>query len=538
MMRATSFKTRIFWSLIPTFCVLFILLGLVDLYQQRQLAREEISARAKSMAENLAYSSKLAVLTEDKRLLTAALQSVTGGADFAYVWIYGDKWRPLAHAPGKLIDLSRINADLDDRQRERLSEGSGILFSSVSGGPESYLEYIVAVTSVESTVPYELQIATNERKEASQTRQRTIGAVRLGLSTRGLNAQVTSFLKWRGWSIGVFLCLSTVAIYVVSDRITRPINRLTDQAKKMSQGFLNLSIRVESRDEIGQLATAFNDMARALNEQYMSLERKVAERTRALTQANQKLAEASEHKSRFLANVNHELRTPLSSIIGYGRLLKRQTEGQISSLQRENLEDLLRNAERLLTLIDSLLDLARIESGKTEIHPGPVKIDELVQSAVTTVEPMLNKEQVRLVCDVPADIALLYTDGEKLRQIVLNLLGNAAKFTESGEIKISVCQVNGGFRLAVADTGIGIDTEDLTRIFEEFDRGRLSGNGHYHGTGLGLAIVRRLVDLLGGLVAVESEVGRGSTFTVTLPNKQEESQSIQSDNKESSLEVL
>jgi signal transduction histidine kinase len=273
---------------------------------------------------------------------------------------------------------------------------------------------------------------------------------------------------------------------------------------------------------------AFNDMGRALNDLYIGLERKVVERTKELTRVNQKLAEASEHKSRFLANVNHELRTPLSSIIGYARLLRRETEGHISSLQRENLEDLLRNAERLLALIDSLLDLAKIESGKMEVHPEPVQIDELVQSAVTTVEPMLNKEQIRLVCDVPIDIAPVYTDGEKLRQIVLNLLGNAAKFTDRGEIKISACQVNGDFKLAVADTGIGIDNADLARIFEEFDRGRLASEGQYHGTGLGLAIVKRLVDLLGGSVAVESEVGKGSIFTVTIPVDRLEGSSTES----------
>jgi signal transduction histidine kinase len=252
----------------------------------------------------------------------------------------------------------------------------------------------------------------------------------------------------------------------------------------------------------------------------------VAERTQALTIANNKLAETSEHKSRFLANVNHELRTPLSSIIGYARLLRRETEGQISTLQRENLEDLMRNAERLLALIDSLLDFAKIEAGKMEVQLEQVRIDELVQSAVTTVEPMLNRNCVRLVRDIPANIAPLYTDREKLRQIILNLLGNAVKFTEQGEIRVSACQANGDFKLAVADTGIGIDKADTTRIFKEFDRGGLSNGGNFHGTGLGLAIVKSLVDFLGGSIAVESEAGKGSTFTVTLPVKGREADPV------------
>ena len=139
---------------------------------------------------------------------------------------------------------------------------------------------------------------------------------------------------------------------------------------------------------------------------------------------------------------------------------------------------------------------------------------------------MLNNESVRLIRDIPSDIAPLYTDREKLRQIILNLLGNAVKFTDRGEIKISACQENGAIKFAVADTGIGIDAADMERIFEEFDRGRLASDGSYSGTGLGLAIVKRLVDLLGGSIAVESEVGKGSTFTVTLPVNPQEAVSV------------
>jgi signal transduction histidine kinase len=285
----------------------------------------------------------------------------------------------------------------------------------------------------------------------------------------------------------------------------------------MSKGFLDEAIPVDSRDEIGQLATAFNDMARALNQQYLGLEQKVAERTNELRAVNMKLATANEHKSRFLANVNHELRTPLSSIISYARLLRRETSGQITSLQQENLADLLRNAQRLLGMIDGLLDLAKIEAGKIDLQITPVRVDEVIRNAVTTIEPMLMESAVRVIPELPPEMSPVATDPEKLRQIIINLLGNAAKFTDRGEIHISARQENG--HLSVADTGIGIDKADLDRIFEEFDRGTLSSVSSYRGTGLGLAIVKSLVNILGGSVAVQSEVGKGSTFTVTLPAK-------------------
>ena len=130
---------------------------------------------------------------------------------------------------------------------------------------------------------------------------------------------------------------------------------------------------------------------------------------------------------------------------------------------------------------------------------------------------MLNANSVRIVQDISPNIPPLNTDREKLREVILNLLGNAVKFTDRGDIKISAYQQNGDFRLAVADTGIGIEQADMNRIFEEFDRGKLTSAAGYRGTGLGLAIVKRLVDILGGSIAVESEVGKGSTFTLTLP---------------------
>ena len=346
MFQPNTFRARVFWSLIPICFILFVLIGFVDLFQQKHLAEDEIKKRAKSMAENLAYSSRLAVLTEDKWLLAAALQSVTGAADFAYVWIYGEKWSPLIHAAGQSVDLRQLTPTMETKQKERFIKQGEFWMNSISGGNTNYVEYTAPIVSSQSNLPYELQIESVQPSPSArgQELQKMIGAVRLGLSMNRVDEHMTSFLKWRSWSVAAFLSLSTLAIYAFSVRITRPINRLSEQARRMSQGMLNQVIGVDSRDEVGQLATSFNDMARSLNELYSGLERKVAERTKALTVVNEKLAEASEHKSQFLANVNHELRTPLSSIIGYARLLRRETEGQISPLQRENLEDLLRNA--------------------------------------------------------------------------------------------------------------------------------------------------------------------------------------------------
>ena len=305
-------------------------------------------------------------------------------------------------------------------------------------------------------------------------------------------------------SIGLALILG----YTFSWSLIGPVKEIDSYLKQIASGNFSQHVEVLNRDELGTLAANLNRMNDELGQLYRQLHT------------------ANRHKSQFLANVNHELRTPVSAIIGYGRLVLRETQGRIAPLQTENLQDLIHNAERLLGMIDSLLDFAKIEAGKLEVHVEPVKIDGLVQSAAATIEPMLNKQSVRLVRDVPPNIEPVHTDPEKLRQIILNLLGNAVKFTERGEIKISACQENGAIKFAVADTGIGIEQADLNGIFEEFYRGRLTSDRSYRGTGLGLAIVKRLVDVLGGSIAVESEVGKGSTFTVTLPVKSQDAASV------------
>jgi len=311
--------------------------------------------------------------------------------------------------------------------------------------------------------------------------------------------------------------MALLASLLLARRVIRPLHALREGAEHIGRGDLESHLKLKTGDEFEIVAEEFNKMTDALKDSYTDLEHKVAERTQALLVANQNLAEVSKHKSQFLANVNHELRTPISAIIGYARLLLRKTGGQISEGQRENLQDLLRTAERLLQLINSLLDLARIEAGHIEVHREPVQVDELINGAATTIEPILKLDQVRLVREIEPGLPTLNTDREMLRQVILNLLGNAVKFTENGEIKVSAFRQNGSIKLTVSDTGIGIEKGELNQIFEEFHQGDKSNDDNHGGTGLGLAIVKRSLKLLGGEIAVESELGKGSTFTITLP---------------------
>jgi len=238
---------------------------------------------------------------------------------------------------------------------------------------------------------------------------------------------------------------------------------------------------------------------------------------REIEDKSRQLEAANRHKSEFLSRVSHDLRTPLNAIIGFTRIVLRRTEGQIPDLQKENLQKVVISSEHLLNLINGLLDLAKIEAGRMEVFAQPFKIDEVINVATTTVEPMLKDGRVRIITEVAPSISIVRNDRDKLKQILLNLLSNAAKFTEQGEIRVSAWQENGTLKLAVSDTGIGMKREALDQVFEEFRQAESTTASKYGGTGLGLAIVKKFITLMGGEIRVESELGKGSTFTIRVP---------------------
>jgi signal transduction histidine kinase/HAMP domain-containing protein len=236
-----------------------------------------------------------------------------------------------------------------------------------------------------------------------------------------------------------------------------------------------------------------------------------------IQEKSKQLEAANRHKSDFLARVSHDLRTPLNAIMGFTRIVLRRMEGQLPDLQKENLQKVVISSEHLLNLINGLLDLAKIDAGKMEVIAVSFRVEEIINMATATVEPLLKDGRVRIVREVPPDLPTVKTDRDKLKQILLNLLSNAVKFTEQGEIRVSASPENGNLKLAVADTGIGMKKEALEHIFEEFQQAEKTTASKYGGTGLGLAIVKKFINLMGGEIVVESEEGKGSKFTITLP---------------------
>jgi signal transduction histidine kinase len=226
---------------------------------------------------------------------------------------------------------------------------------------------------------------------------------------------------------------------------------------------------------------------------------------------------ANKAKSTFLANMSHELRTPLNAIIGFTRIVKKKAEGTLPEKQIENLDKVLISSEHLLGLINTVLDIAKIEAGRMDVVPSKFNLSTLTDQCATLATPLL-KPNVTLEKQADETLGLIFSDQDKIKQIVLNLLSNAAKFTHTGKILLSVQKINDeNVSISVTDSGIGISEEALSRIFEEFQQADTSTTREYGGTGLGLAISRNLARLLGGDLTATSELGKGSTFTLTVP---------------------
>ncbi|TME58032.1 MAG: GAF domain-containing protein [Chloroflexi bacterium] len=243
------------------------------------------------------------------------------------------------------------------------------------------------------------------------------------------------------------------------------------------------------------------------------------EQTARLGAVNAELQRANQVKAEFLANMSHELRTPLNSILGFSQLLLEGDGGVLSQDQRQDVDIIAQNGQHLLALINDLLDISKLEAGKAQLHRGEVDVEPLISECVESVRSLTKPKKLELTASVSPEVGRVFADGPKLKQVLLNLLGNAIKFTESGSVRVTAERQGAELLISVRDTGIGVPPDDAERIFESFQQGQSGISGKYQGTGLGLAISRRLVEMHGGRIWVKSPPGQGSTFTFTIPQR-------------------
>jgi signal transduction histidine kinase len=322
----------------------------------------------------------------------------------------------------------------------------------------------------------------------------------------------------------IFLGVAVVTSVLLARNLARPIESIQLAAAKIGSGDLDQRIVVSSRDELGALADEFNRMAARLEASYAGLEEKVQQRTRELARAlaeldqkSRELEAASQHKSAFLANMSHELRTPLNAISGFSQMLRKQLYGDINDKQADYLDEILASSRDLLSLIDDVLDLSKVEAGQIGLDVAPFSLPSMLARGMVVVRDRAARGDVQISLASDPGVDTVTGDERRVRQVFVNLLSNAVKFTPAGgAIDVRASRVNGEVRVSVADTGPGIAHDDQARIFEEFQQAA-AGREQREGTGLGLALSKRLVELHGGRIWVDSEVGKGSTFTFTLP---------------------
>ena len=471
-------------------------------YLTESLAYRETERNCRLLVKEIRIKKHLeAAVKEAVKDPKSPLLDIGFQEDYQYHWLRDDQ--PNLEPYDREVLKKFASADEPEDEAIRLRPGEKLLY------------YYGAVRAKESCLECHQKLT-----QASLRKGDLLGTVRIRMSTEAIvDAVHVNRAVLMATALGTALLIMAGSWIIVRYVIVKPVKHLKEVSDAISAGELNVRSEIQTGDEFEDLSHAFNRMLRnlvSMQDQYRKVNSDLDRKVDELAQANMALYESNRLKSDFLATMSHELRTPLNSILGFSEVLL--SSDQLDDKKHRWVRNIQSSGEKLLNLINDILDLAKIEAGKMQVRLENFSIHDICESLLNMFRPMAEKKNIDLRGQIDPAIAAMRQDVTKLQQILQNLLSNAIKFTpEGGRVSLKATQEGSRVVLTVSDTGVGIAPEEQSLVFEKF---RQSGNPltrEHAGTGLGLSIVRELAKLLGGEVSLQSDLGRGSTFTVHLP---------------------
>ncbi|MCK4359200.1 MAG: HAMP domain-containing protein [Candidatus Cloacimonetes bacterium] len=468
-----SIKRKLVLMQLITTVFVLLFYSIFLFFNNLEIYRKSVINQLESLAELIISKSLPALYCSDNAATEEVLSSLTSEKDIINAWIYDANGNLFAKYSKS--GYSNFNFPKIEKKSHKVGTGIAILTKRILQNGEF------------------------------------IGMLSLRLKVRQFQDIVKQNLLIAFLALDVGIIFALLLSIISQKDISNPILRLAKTIDGISKtGNYSIRVKKEGKDEIGILYDGFNNML----EQICITENALAESKIAAEYANKA-------KSEFLANMSHELRTPLNAIIGFSELLDDQIFGEINIKQKKYVNNIIASGHHLLSLINDILDLSKVEAGKMEIKLSIIKVKNTLQNSLVMIKERCLRHGIKLKLNIPQEVKYLEVtaDERKFKQIMFNLLSNAAKFTpDGGSITVDVNRTKSDLSISVKDNGIGIKKQDQKRIFGEFEQLDSSFARKHQGTGLGLALTKRLVELHGGNIWVESEgEGKGSTFTFVIP---------------------